>query len=267
MPEEKKQKSKNTKLYLAIGVIIVVVLALVAYSTLNLTPAQDNQPVNATQISQMESIANNNTLANQVGAGIDKQDIPVSIIGSPLMYGGKPGILYVGANYCPYCAATRWSLIIALMRFGTFSGLKYMTSSSTDIFPNTVTFTFYNSSYSSSYVSFVSVETTTNTKAPLQQPNGTEIALVNKYDTAQGQPIPFIDFGNRKLQIGGIFSPGGVLTSKDWQQTIDLMGNGSTVQSQAIIGGANLFTAAICTMDNNTPASVCSQPYVQALQK
>ncbi len=44
------------------------------------------------------------------------------------------------------------------------------------------------------------------------------------------------------------------------------MGNGSTVQSQAIIGGANQFTAAICSMDNNTPSSVCDQPYVTALQ-
>jgi hypothetical protein len=267
MADGKKKGSNNTKLYVAIGVIIVVVLVLVAFSTMDLTPAQDNQPVNSTQIAQMASIAENNTLANQVKAGIATQDVPASVIGSPLLkFNGKPGILYIGADYCPYCAATRWSLIIALMRFGTFSNLRYMTSDPSDVFPNTVTFTFYNATYSSNYISFVGVETLTNTKQPLQQPNQTEISLANKYDTAQGQPIPFIDFGNRDVQVGAIYSPGGVLTGKDWQQVISLMGNGSTVQSQAIIGGANQFTAAICSMDNNTPSSVCDQPYVTALQ-
>jgi Domain of unknown function (DUF929) len=36
---------------------------------------------------------------------------------------GKPEVLYTGAGFCPYCAAVRWPLIVALSRFGTFSGL------------------------------------------------------------------------------------------------------------------------------------------------
>ncbi|HEX8036257.1 MAG TPA: DUF929 family protein, partial [Ktedonobacterales bacterium] len=31
---------------------------------------------------------------------------------------GKPQILYIGAEYCPFCAAERWSLIVVLGRFG-----------------------------------------------------------------------------------------------------------------------------------------------------
>ena len=34
-----------------------------------------------------------------------------------------PEVLYLGAEYCPYCAAQRWTTIIALSRFGTWSGL------------------------------------------------------------------------------------------------------------------------------------------------
>ena len=41
----------------------------------------------------------------------------------------------MGAEYCPYCAAERWSMIVALGRFGTFSGLQTMRSSSTDSRP------------------------------------------------------------------------------------------------------------------------------------
>ena len=33
-----------------------------------------------------------------------------------------PEVLYMGAEYCPYCAAQRWSTIIALSRFGTWAG-------------------------------------------------------------------------------------------------------------------------------------------------
>src|SRR5215472_10970196 len=35
--------------------------------------------------------------------------------GSPaaLTSGGKPEILYVGAEYCPYCAAERWAMAVA----------------------------------------------------------------------------------------------------------------------------------------------------------
>src|SRR5581483_1419549 len=37
---------------------------------------------------------------------------------------GRPEVLYIGAEYCPYCASERWSLIAALSRFGSFSGLE-----------------------------------------------------------------------------------------------------------------------------------------------
>lgn len=37
---------------------------------------------------------------------------------------GKPLILYVGAEYCPYRASQRWSLIVAHARFGTWNGLS-----------------------------------------------------------------------------------------------------------------------------------------------
>ena len=59
---------------------------------------------------------------------------PVS--GTPLTGpNGHPEVFYLGAEYCPYCAAERWPMIIALSRFGTFSGLKTTTSSSSDVYP------------------------------------------------------------------------------------------------------------------------------------
>jgi len=44
----------------------------------------------------------------------------------------------LGRSYCPYCAAERWSIIVALSKFGNFSGLTYMLSSAFDIDPSTL---------------------------------------------------------------------------------------------------------------------------------
>ena len=44
--------------------------------------------------------------------------------GRPLFSDGKPEVLYVATEFCPYCVANSWALIVALSRFGEFSGLS-----------------------------------------------------------------------------------------------------------------------------------------------
>src|SRR5215475_6125772 len=51
--------------------------------------------------------------------------------GAALTSAGKPEMLYIGAEYCPYCAAMRWSMAVALSRFGTLTPLHGIHSSST----------------------------------------------------------------------------------------------------------------------------------------
>src|SRR5712671_6765504 len=65
---------------------------------------------------------------DQVGAGQGVSTLPTRITGAALTSGGKPEMLYIGAEYCPYCAAERWAMIVALSRFGTFSGLTTIRS-------------------------------------------------------------------------------------------------------------------------------------------
>jgi hypothetical protein len=50
---------------------------------------------------------------------------------------GKPLIPYLGANCCPYCAATRWPLAVAFARFGTFKRLTMTASGTEEPFPGT----------------------------------------------------------------------------------------------------------------------------------
>jgi thiol-disulfide isomerase/thioredoxin len=95
---------------------------------------------------------------------------------------GKTEVIYVGAEYCPYCAAERWSLTMALSRFGTFTGLKETSSSSTDIDPNTSSFTFVDSSYTSQWVDFTPVEEEDQNQNPLQTPSAAVEQIFTTYN-------------------------------------------------------------------------------------
>ena len=182
---------------------------------------------------------------------------------------GKPEITYVGAEYCPYCAAERWALVVALSRFGTFSNLSGTHSSSSDVYPNTQTLSFYGSSYSSPYVDFQAVEEATNqqvggTYQTLQAPTAAESSLLSTYDT-QGS-IPFLDIGNKFAITGASYSPQ-VLQSLSQAQIASQLGDASSPVAQAIDGTANNITAAICGVTGNQPSSVCDSPAIAAIAK
>jgi len=177
---------------------------------------------------------------------------------------GKPEVFYLGAEYCPYCAAERWPLIIALSRFGTFSGLQTTTSSSTDAFPNTVTFTFRSATYTSQYIDFRAVETTDRDQNPLQTPSASEQQLVSQYDTSGS--IPFVDFANQYAFSGATYSPDAI-SGMSWQAAAGTLQQPDSTQAKAILGSANLITAAICKITGDQPASVCSSATIQDLEK
>ena len=177
---------------------------------------------------------------------------------------GKPEVLYIGAEFCPYCAAQRWSLIVALSRFGTFTGLKTTSSSSSDIYPNTPTFSFHGATYTSQYIDFRAVETSDREQKPLETPTAAEQQLWTKYDPAGS--IPFVDFGNRYVFSGATFSPD-LLSGASWQAIADELRDPKSAQAQAIVGSANLITAAICKMTSDQPAAVCSSSTIQDLEK
>lgn len=199
----------------------------------------------------------------QVGAG-SANNLIKKVSGTPLTGpDGKPEVFYLGAEYCPYCAAERWPMIIALSRFGTFSGLQTTTSSSTDIYPNTPTFTFRSATFTSQYIYFQSVETTDRDQNPLQSPTADQQALVTKYDSTGS--IPFVDFGNRYAFAGAMYVPD-ILGGMTWQPVADSLLQPDSAQAKAILGAANLITAGVCQLTGQLPASVCSGTSIQAIE-
>ena len=186
--------------------------------------------------------------------------------GATLKSGGKPEMLYIGAEFCPYCAAMRWSMAIALSRFGTLTPLHGIHSSSTDTDPNTATLTFYKSGYSSKYLNFTPVENETISHALLQTPTTQQNDLWAKYEPDPStRGYPFIDFGNKLVMKGPIYNPA-VLAGKSWSQIAASLKDPSSTIAQSVDGAANYITGAICRMTNNQPSDVCSTSAVTAVQ-
>ncbi len=80
---------------------------------------------------------------DSVGVGT-VTDFPVSAGSAPaLTLNGLPRVFYAGAEYCPFCSTERWAVVVAMSRFGTWSGLGQTRSSPGDQYPRTATFTFH----------------------------------------------------------------------------------------------------------------------------
>jgi hypothetical protein len=174
-------------------------------------------------------------------------------------------------------------MIVALGRFGTFSGLATIHSAAADgagnkePYPNTPTWTFLNAKYTSQYLVFSTVEMQTNVPdkttgsyTDLQTPTSAQNALIDKYDAApyisaaDAGSIPFVDFGNKYMSVGASYTPQ-VLAGLSWSQIATDLSNPSSAVAKGVDGTANYMTAAICKLTGNQPASACTSA-VQSLE-
>ena len=169
-------------------------------------------------------------------------------------------MVYIASESCPYCAFMRWPLTVALMRFGNFSGLSYTQSSSTDIFPDTDTFTFYGSTYSSAYLVFQPFENQTRTGQSLQDVPSNYWSVFRTF----GGGFPFLNVANKYVIAGTLYYPTylGSGPSGNWTKDIRTIGDGGTKLSYQVMSAANLITALICHETGGQPHGVCSNPSV-----
>jgi hypothetical protein len=274
-----KQASSGRTLLAIVIIVIVVMGSAIGYliyvqvntktPTTNICTTCIGQPVSSALFQNLTGVSS--YTLNQIGAGQGVTKL-TAISGSNLTSNGKPEVLYIGAEYCPFCAAERWALIVALSKFGTFSNLSLMLSAdSPEAYPDTATFSFVNSSYTSQYVSFVSVEYLDRGHNPLQTITQSEQAIQSQYDS--GGSIPFVDIANKYTNgnTGSQFEPyvlrvGGTSSSSNaaplnWTQIGSQLNSTSGVVPEAVDGTANDIISAICSVDGGQPANVCSQGY------
>jgi uncharacterized protein DUF929 len=256
----------------AAAAIIVLVLALLIGARLLLrnqssTAQSVEEPVPPAVLQAVTQVPPSALQA--VGMGTNKA-LPSALSGTaPSATTGRAQVLYYGAEWCPFCAGERWPMIIALSRFGTFSNLKITSSAADDVYPNTPTFSFFGSTYTSQYLDFGPVEVQANVRSgngylALQTPTPDQSQLVKTYDPTGG--IPFIDFGN-KFAINGITYDVTVLQGRTREDIAASLSNPNSEQAQAILGAANVVTATICVLTNNSPSSVCSESSLQAIEQ
>ena len=284
---QEQAQARNRRLLLAGGAIVVVLAVVLAIvlsggggsggssgSKAGSTAAPPRGSASSSVVGQLTSVPA--ATLDQVGAGQTATN-PTSISGAALTSGGKPEVLYIGAEYCPYCAAERWAVIVALSRFGSFSGLAPIRSAAKDgggnaePYPLTPTWTFAKATYTSKYLTFTPVEGYTNVPdaatgfyTTLQTLTAAQQALLNKYDTAYQGAIPFIDYGNRFLSVGASYNPA-VLSGLTWAEIAADLHNQASPVAKAVLGTANYATAAVCALTSDQPASACTS-VVRALQ-
>jgi hypothetical protein len=197
---------------------------------------------------------------------------PKAVDAPALTENGLPHILYVGAEYCPFCASERWPMVVALSRFGTWDGLGQTHSSPSDVYPNTASLTFHGATYSSKYVSFTGKELQSNQVvsgryAPLDKLSAKEEDVFRTYNAppyfSQAGAIPFVDLGGRYLISGASYDPT-VLQGKSHEQIASALADPNSAIAKAVDGTANVITAAVCELTKGQPGEVCNAPAVKA---
>jgi hypothetical protein len=261
----------------AVVVIVVGVIALVTYALTDPPPTERAAqravvaPGVAAELSRVPP-----AVFDTVGA--DPGDTPLTpptvLAGQPaLRAGGKPEVLYVGAEYCPFCAAERWPLIVALARFGRFTGLKDMQSAPLSVFPDTQTFSFVGATYTSRYLAFTGVELYSDdidaqgSFARIATLTPAQAQARSRYGGRSGPSAvagatPFVDIGNRMVTSTAAFSPA-VLARQSQSAIAGGLSQADDPTTQAVVASANQLTAGVCAITGQRPTSVCASKGVR----
>ncbi len=252
---------KRRQLYRRVTIIVVVVaiLALLiggfyyAYIMSNALERYDLKPVtppDLVTLKQLSSPPYGPPSALMISA-------VKTISGTPYTSGGRPVVVYIGADYCMYCAAQRWSIVMTLLRFGNISGLEYMSSSPAE--GDLPTFTFQSAHYASRFIVFQGFEQEDRNNQPLQTVPSNYTGVFSNY----GSAYPFLNFGDKYVISGALWAPSS-LENDNWTSVYTAIGSNTTLGNQ-IKAGANVMTALVCRLTNNQPASVCDEPPISSI--
>ena len=248
-----KRAEARRRFFLAIASVTAVLGIIVALVVIKLTSAgavASESPARSSVVSQVT------TVPAAVLAGISPGRAVTSLhaiqpAAPPLTIGGKPAIVFVSEESCPFCAAERWPLVVALAHFGHWSHLGSTTSSATDVYPGTATFSFRAARYSSRDLTLRTTELTDNLGHPLQPQTPLDTQLVGTYDVPpyvnsadQSGAVPFLDIANHDILAGAQYSPQ-VLAGLSSAQIAARLGNPASPVAKAIDGSAQVIITAI----------------------
>ena len=251
----RKRAEKRRRLLAAIGAVAVVLSVVATLVTVKLTSTPVHQAASesaapAVVMRQVTTVPT--ALLSRVNPGqvaTPLQEVRTS--GPPLTINGKLAIVFVSEESCPFCAAERWPLTVALSHFGTWSRLGITKSSATDVYPDTATFSFRAARYRSAELTLRTTELTDNAGHPLQAQTPLDAKLVATYDVPpyvnsvyQSGAVPFLDIGNQYILAGAQYDPQ-LLAGLSAAQIAGQLSNPSSPVAEAVDGAARVIVAAI----------------------
>ena len=187
--------------------------------------------------------------------------------GEALVDHGKPLVFFMGAQWCPFCAAERWALVKATSRFGEWSGLgELLSRSGQDYFPPLASYDLSRATYASDYISLRHKEVATVDGDTLQKLGSFEEGLVDDYDKLGGVPFLLAAGRGGRYTVDLGYSPG-LIEGQTFAELRKAVAAGApTPAVEAIDSQADAITALICKLDGRQPARVCAAGSIPALE-
>jgi hypothetical protein len=243
----------------AVVAVLAVVAALVAVKLSAAHPAARESQAPFVVVRQATAVPL--TVLSRVSAGQAATPLQtVAAPGRPLTIGGKPAIVFVSEESCPFCAAERWPLVVALSHFGAWSNLGSTRSSATDVYPNTATFSFRAAHYRSTEITLRTTELADNVGRPLQPETSLDTRLIGAYDVPpyinsadQSGAVPFLDIADHYILAGAQYDPQ-VLAGLSSAQIASQLRDPASPVAKAIDGSARVIIAAIDQVLHETTA-------------
>ena len=234
----------------AVAGVLAIVATLVAVNLTSPQAAGSESPAPAAVVSRVTTVPAR--LLSGVSAGQAVTPLLATRTpGRPLTIGGKAAVIFVSEESCPFCAAERWPLAVALSHFGTWSHLGTTKSSASDVYPGTATLSFRAARFTSPDLTLRTTELADSAGHPLQPQTLLDTRLIGTYDVppyvntaAQSGAVPFLDIGNRYILAGAQYSPQ-VLAGLSAAQIAGQLRNPSSPVARAIDGAASTIIAAI----------------------
>jgi hypothetical protein len=157
---------------------------------------------------------------------------------------GKPLVFFMGAGFCPFCAAERWAIVEALKNFGTWEDLVEEKSAGHDEkYLNVPTMSFARARYSSEFIEFVGRETADRNFEPLQELDEKDNEILDTFNP--DQIIPFLLVDGQFMQVGAGYSPK-LIEGMDHSRVRTELENPNSEVGKAIRDEIDNITALVC---------------------
>jgi hypothetical protein len=175
---------------------------------------------------------------------------------------GKSLVFFMGAGFCPFCAAERWAIVNALANFGKWEGLVETASADHDEkYLNIATVSFARAKYESDYVEFVGRETADRNFEPLEELGEKDYEILDTFNP--DQIIPFLLIDGQFMQVGTGYSPQ-ILEGMDHAKVLAELANSASPTGKAIRAEIDNITALICKSIAGT-AGACNSENIKSL--